>query len=116
MPRLLISASIIAVLWCLGTAASAQPPGQPETAAVPGGIAEASDPGTFADRLLGFAGIGVGLKYANEPGLDLFLRPRAGLDVLVGRSGVSKPALFLDIGVNDGLSAGGIEAGVTVVL
>lgn len=69
----------------------------------------------FNDRLLGFVGLGVGLNFAEDPSVDLLIRPRVGLDVLVGRSGILKPALFMDIGVADGLSAGGLEAGYTVM-
>lgn len=69
----------------------------------------------FSDRLFAFAGLGIGLNYAEDPGVDLLFRPRLGLDVLVGRSGILKPAAFMDVGVNDGLSAGGFEAGFTVM-
>jgi hypothetical protein len=65
--------------------------------------------------LFGFAGIGIGLSYADDPGLDLFFRPRLGLDIMIGRSGILKPAAFLDVGANDGLTSGGIEAGFTVM-
>ncbi len=69
----------------------------------------------FNDRLFAFAALGVGLNFAEDPGVDLLFRPRLGLDVLVGRSGILKPAAFMDVGVNDGLSAGGFEAGFTVM-
>jgi hypothetical protein len=65
--------------------------------------------------VFGFAGIGVGLSWADDPGLDLFFRPRLGLDIMVGRSGILKPALFMDVGANDGLTSGGLEAGFTVM-
>jgi len=65
--------------------------------------------------LFGFAGIGVGMSYADDPGVDLFFRPRLGFDIMVGRSGILKPAAFLDVGANDGLTSGGIEAGFTVM-
>jgi opacity protein-like surface antigen len=67
------------------------------------------------DRLLAFAGLGVGVNFAEDPGVDFLFRPRLGLDVLVGRSGILKPAAFMDVGVNDGLSSGGFEAGFTVM-
>ena len=69
----------------------------------------------FNDRLLAFVGLGVGLNFAEDPKVDLLFRPRLGLDVLVGRSGILKPAAFMDVGLADGLSAGGIEAGYTVM-
>jgi hypothetical protein len=81
-----------------------------------GGTIEPSYHVPFTDRLLGFAGLGLGVRYADDPGVDVFLRPRLGMDVMVGRSGILKPAAFLDIGVNDGLTSGGIEVGFTVML
>ena len=80
-----------------------------------GAVLEPSYHLPFSDRLLAFAGLGIGLNYAEDPGVDLLFRPRLGLDVLVGRSGILKPAAFMDVGVNDGLSAGGFEAGFTVM-
>lgn len=87
-----------------------------ETDVSVGGSIEPSYHVPFTDRLLGFVGMGLGVRYSDEPGVDVFLRPRIGMDILVGRSGILKPAVFLDIGVNDGLAAGGIEAGFTVML
>jgi opacity protein-like surface antigen len=69
----------------------------------------------FNDRLLAFAGLGVGVNFAEDPNVDLLFRPRLGLDILVGRSGIFKPAAFMDVGLADGLSAGGLEAGFTVM-
>lgn len=42
-----------------------------------------------------FAGVGVGLSYADGPGAGFALAPRLGADILIGRSGVFKPALTL---------------------
>jgi len=81
-----------------------------------GGVLEPSYHVPFTDRLLGFAGLGLGIRYADEPGVDVFLRPRLGMDIMVGRSGILKPAAFLDIGANDGLTSGGLEVGFTVML
>lgn len=69
----------------------------------------------FNDRLLAFVGLGVGLNFAEDPAVDFLFRPRLGLDILVGRSGILKPAAFMDVGVNDGLAAGGLEAGFTIM-
>ena len=69
-----------------------------------------------ADTFFGFLGFGVGFRYSDDPGVDFALRPRIGVDILVGRSGILKPAAFLDIGVNDGLTQGGFEASFTVML
>lgn len=40
-----------------------------------------------------FGGLGVGLSYADGPGAGFALAPRLGADILVGRSGVFKPAV-----------------------
>jgi hypothetical protein len=68
------------------------------------------------ERLFAFAGAGVGIRYAKHPGVDLAIRPKIGMDILVGQSGILKPALFLDIGTHDGVTQGGLEAGFTVML
>ena len=70
----------------------------------------------FSERVFAFAALGFGLRYAKDPGVDFALRPKIGLDFVVGRSGIFKPALFLDFGTNNGLSQGGFEAGFTVML
>jgi hypothetical protein len=70
----------------------------------------------LSDRTFAFGGLGLGVRYADDPGVDVFLRPRLGMDFMVGRSGIFKPAVFLDIGANDGLTSGGFEAGFTVML
>ena len=87
-----------------------------ETDVTVGGAIEPSYHMPFSDRMFGFVGIGLGVRYAEDPGVDLFLRPRLGMDFMIGRSGIIKPAVFLDIGANDGLEAGGFEAGFTVML
>jgi hypothetical protein len=80
-----------------------------------GAVLEPSYHLPFNDRLLGFVGLGVGLNFAEDPKVDLLFRPKLGLDILVGRSGIFKPAAFMDVGVADGLSAGGLEAGFTIM-
>lgn len=87
-----------------------------ETDVTVGGALEPSYHLPFNDRLFGFVGLGLGVRYAKDPGVDLFLRPRLGMDFMVGRSGILKPALFLDVGTHDGLTAGGGEVGFTVML
>ena len=47
-----------------------------------------------SDRLFVFLGIGFGLRYAEDPGVDFALRPKLGVDILVGRSGILKPAVL----------------------
>jgi hypothetical protein len=46
------------------------------------------------DRVLAFGGGGVGMAYNSED-LGFALRPRIGVDVLVGRSGIFRPSLDL---------------------
>jgi hypothetical protein len=53
-----------------------------------GAVLEPSYHLPFSDRLFAFAGLGIGVNYAEDPGVDLLFRPRVGLDVLVGRSGI----------------------------
>jgi hypothetical protein len=70
----------------------------------------------LTDTLFVFAGLGVGARYEHGPGRFPFIfRPRVGLDILIGRSGILKPAGFLDIGSADGLQSGGFEASYTVM-
>lgn len=80
-----------------------------------GAVLEPSYHMPFNDRLLAFVGLGVGLNFAEDPTVDLLFRPRLGLDVLAGRSGILKPAAFMDVGLADGLAAGGLEAGYTIM-
>jgi len=87
-----------------------------ETDVTVGGMLEPSYHVPFSDMFYGFLGVGFGLRYSEDPGVDFALRPKLGMDIMVGRSGILKPAVFLDIGANDGLNAGGFEAGFTVML
>jgi hypothetical protein len=87
-----------------------------ETDVIFGAMLEPSYHLPFSDVVFGFLGLGVGIRYAEEPGVDFALRPRLGLDIMIGRSGILKPAGFIDIGANDGLTQGGFEAGFTVML
>lgn len=61
-------------------------------------------------------GVGLGVRYAKDPQFSTFLRTRLGLDVLLGGTGIFKPAVFLDMGFSDGVTAGGLEAGFTLML
>ncbi|MBX3248144.1 MAG: hypothetical protein KF901_13275 [Myxococcales bacterium] len=54
----------------------------------------------LTDRLLAFAGVGVGVLY-NGNDFAFAMRPRAGLDVLVGRSGIFRPALVFTWATRD---------------
>jgi hypothetical protein len=69
----------------------------------------------LTDGLYAFAGAGLGLTIAEEPVVDFVVRPRIGLDVLIGRSAIFKPAFFMDLGVADGLGAIGVEAGFSAM-
>jgi hypothetical protein len=81
-----------------------------------GGAVEPSFHLAFNPSLYGFLALGVGVRYAEDPGFDLFFRPSLGVDILIGRSGILKPALFMDVGVNEGTTAGGFQAGFTIML
>jgi hypothetical protein len=81
-----------------------------------GGAVEPSFHLAFNPSVYGFLALGLGVRYAEDPGFDLFFRPSIGMDILIGRSGILKPALFMDVGVNEGTTAGGFQAGFTVML
>jgi hypothetical protein len=49
----------------------------------------------FTDSLFGFFGLGLGLSYAEESGAGFLLEPRLGMNVLVGRSGILSPAIYV---------------------
>ena len=49
----------------------------------------------FTETLFGFLGLGMGLSYADQVGTGFALQPRLGLNVMVGRSGILSPALFV---------------------
>lgn len=49
----------------------------------------------FTDSLFGFLGVGMGVSYADESGAGFALQPRLGVNVLVGRSGILSPALYV---------------------
>ena len=80
-----------------------------------GAVLEPSYHLPLSDALYAFAGLGFGFNYAEDPGFEALLRPRIGTDVMVGRSGIFKPALFMDVGFDEGVYAGGLEAGFTVM-
>jgi len=69
----------------------------------------------FSDVFFAFAGLGVGILWADDPGFEFALRPALGLDIMIGRSGILKPQLFLEVGLGDGAVAGGFAAGFTVM-
>jgi hypothetical protein len=69
----------------------------------------------ITDDLFVFGGLGIGFTYEEGPGFAFLLRPVLGLDVMVGRSGILKPAGFIDVGFGDGAIGGGFQAGYTVM-
>lgn len=69
----------------------------------------------LTDSLYVFGGVGFGVAYEEGPGTDFLLRPVLGLDIMIGRSGILKPAGFVDIGFGDGAIGGGLLAGYTVM-
>ena len=60
------------------------------------GVLDASVHMRVTDRLLTFVGVGPGILY-NGRKLTLGGKARAGLDVLIGRSGLFRPALFTTV-------------------
>jgi hypothetical protein len=70
----------------------------------------------LGDQILLFGGLGLGFHIAGDTGFEFVFRPRIGADLLIGRSGILKPALFLDVGTAAGFSAGGLEIGYTIML
>lgn len=56
-------------------------------------LAEPSFHYPFSEMIYGFAGVGLGFAYQTGPGTGFALAPRAGINVLVGRSGIITPAL-----------------------
>lgn len=57
------------------------------------GLIEPSYHLPFTDEVFGFAGVGAGVQYAQGAGTGLALRPRIGMNLLVGRSGIFTPSL-----------------------
>lgn len=49
----------------------------------------------FTQTLFGFVGLGMGVSYADGSGAGFALQPRLGLNVMVGRSGILSPALYV---------------------
>ncbi len=49
----------------------------------------------FTESLFGFLGVGMGVSYADVSGAGFALQPRLGLNVLVGRSGILSPAIYV---------------------
>ena len=58
-------------------------------------LAEPSFHLPFNRQLFGFAGVGAGIAYTQDQGVGFALQPRAGINALVGRSGILSPALFV---------------------
>jgi hypothetical protein len=96
-------------------AAPGTPQAESQTDVIVQPILEPSYHLALTDALYAFLGLGVGLTFAEDPTVDFVFRPRLGLDVLIGRSAIFKPAFFTDIGVADGLGAIGVEAGFSAM-
>jgi hypothetical protein len=79
-------------------------------------VLEASYHQPLSDIFYVFGGAGFGVGYEDGPGVNFVLRPVLGLDIMVGRSGILKPAGFVDIGFGDGAVGGGFLAGYTIML
>lgn len=81
-----------------------------------GGILEPSYHMGLYDWLYAFVGLGVGASYEDGPGVDALVRPVVGTDIMVGRSGIFKPSIFLDVGLRNGVVAGGFQAAFAIML
>lgn len=57
----------------------------------------------FTDALFGFAGAGLGLSWIDGPGLGFAFAPRAGLNILVGRSGILTPQFTLNYSTHEAI-------------
>lgn len=68
------------------------------------GLIEPSIHIPFSDAVFGMLGAGVGLAYVDGPGLGFAFAPRAGLNVLVGRSGVLTPQFFLQYATHEAIT------------
>lgn len=64
-------------------------------------LAEPSVHIPFSRTIFGFAGLGLGLSYAEGPGAGFALAPRLGMNFVVGRSGILSPALQFSYSTND---------------
>jgi len=60
----------------------------------------------ITNRVLGFAGLGIGVAH-NDDSFGLAVRPRLGLDMLVGRSGIFRPSVDLTWSSADVVSRSG---------
>jgi hypothetical protein len=80
----------------------------------------------FTESVFGFLGVGLGLSYAENAGAGFALQPRLGVNVMVGRSGILTPAIYVAwsthsaIQTKDGLLLGqtfgyGLNIGYTVM-
>lgn len=80
----------------------------------------------FTESVFGFLGVGLGLSYADGLGAGFALQPRLGVNVMVGRSGILTPAIYVAwsthtaIQTKDGLLIGaslgyGLNIGYTVM-
>jgi len=54
-----------------------------------------------------FAGIGMGVGYAEGPGTGFAVAPRLGLNLMVGRSGILSPAAFFQYTTHDSIETPG---------
>lgn len=80
----------------------------------------------FTDEVFGFAGLGAGVQYAQGAGTGLAVKPRLGMNLLVGRSGIFTPSInvgYSTVDANSGANGTvltvepsvGFNAGYTVM-
>jgi len=68
------------------------------------GLLEPSIHIPFSDAVFGMLGAGVGLAYVEGPGLGFAFAPRAGVNVLIGRSGILTPQVFLQYATHEAIT------------
>ncbi len=80
----------------------------------------------ITDTLFGFLGVGMGVGYVKGPGAGFAVAPRAGINYMVGRSGILSPAAFFQYTTHEATqtpdgavlavsSAYGLQIGYTVM-
>lgn len=80
----------------------------------------------ITNTLFGFLGVGMGIGYVKGPGTGFAVAPRAGINYLVGRSGILTPAAFFQYTTHEATqtpdgavlavsSAYGLQLGYTVM-
>jgi hypothetical protein len=75
-----------------------------DSATIWSALAEPSYHVPFNRSVFGFVGMGVGAAYVSALGTGVALAPRAGMNLLVGRSGVLTPSLSYQYSTHDAMT------------